>query len=110
MLLSCWPIARSQGGLIAVSTITERNQSIDMLSRMSALPLRDACGEIPVYYDPVYSCRIHLAELSSRRLSPEYEDPAAELGKLLCYARVFAGDAEAEGECRQAEVRLSMPQ
>ena len=95
LLLSCWPVTRSVGRVNVLSIVTSRNHSIDILNRMGARPLSDLHGALPPYYDPLYRCEIHLANLANWRLHSDFEEAAQELQELLYDAPVFvrAGNA-----------------
>jgi hypothetical protein len=81
--LSAWPICRSQGRVRAISTVTERNQSIGILMRIAAAPLRDENGELPSWNDEKYQCGMHLSVFTTWDLHSEFEADARELADIL---------------------------
>ncbi len=83
VLLSSWPIARSQGKVHTLSMVTARNHSHHILTRMGAQALRDAQGELPPWDDAFYGCRMHLSDIASWRLNEAFEPAAGELASLL---------------------------
>jgi hypothetical protein len=89
VLLSCWPIARSQGRVHTLATVATRNRSHEMLTHLGARPLRDSSGELPGWEDRVYGCRMHLSELRSWSLNPEFEATAVWLEEVLRKAPTF---------------------
>lgn len=83
VVLSSWPIARSQGRVHTLATVTSRNHSHEILTRMGALGLHDFEGELPSWNDPVYGCTMHLSDMASWRLNKEFEPAAGQLAAYL---------------------------
>jgi hypothetical protein len=89
--ISAWPICRSQGRVRAVSIVTERNQSLGILTRIAAAPLADEEGELPSWQDERYLCQMHLSAFTTWELHGEFENDALELAELLHAAPLFVG-------------------
>lgn len=94
--LSAWPVCRSIGRVRAISTVTERNQSIAILSRIAAAPLQDEAGAIPSWLDAEYGCRMHLSAFNTWDLSDEFEDDVHCLSTILYSAPVYAPHSPTE--------------
>jgi len=89
VVLSAWPLCRSLGRVRALSTVTSRNRSIEILTRMAAVPLGDELGQLAPWFDDRYRCEMHLSVLTSFHLNEEFETDARELAQVLYGSPVF---------------------
>lgn len=87
--LSPWPLCRSVGRVRALSTVTSRNHSIGILTRIAAVPLGDEQGQVPSWFDERYGCDMYLSAFTTWDLHDEFEDDARRLAELLYAAPVF---------------------
>jgi hypothetical protein len=96
VVLSAWPLCRSIGRVRALSTVTARNQSIRILTRMAAVPLHDEQGEeLSPWFDDRYRCEMYLSVLTSFCLNEEFEADARDLAELLHASPVFVNGGAA---------------
>ena len=67
------------GGVLGLSTATERNSSASILRRLGGRPLEADGDTLPAYFDPAYKCNMEMIRFDSRHPNLRYKSAIDEL-------------------------------
>lgn len=105
-VLATYAWSRLIGGVIGISTATERNGSASILQRLGARPLEYNGETLPGYFDPHYDCRMHVLGFDSRKPNPRYENAIRQLQQMLSGILVVSPERPAARRFRPEVVTI----
>jgi hypothetical protein len=82
------------GGAVCISTATRRHCSSSILRRIGGRSLEHDGAELPVYYDPQYSCDMEVLKFYSWSPNPRYSIWIEEMKSELSQISVLASHSE----------------
>jgi hypothetical protein len=91
LVLAIYALTELLGGVVGLSTVTQRHCSASILRRIGGRPLESAGLQLPPYYDPVYDCQMEVMRFYSWDPNPRYrvwvDELKAELGETCVLTR-----------------------
>ncbi|HEY1758876.1 MAG TPA: hypothetical protein VGG72_26115 [Bryobacteraceae bacterium] len=91
LVLAIYALTELLGGVVGLSTVTQRHCSASILRRIGGRPLESAGLQLPPYYDPVYDCQMEVMRFYSWDPNPRYriwvDEIKAELGETCVLTR-----------------------
>jgi hypothetical protein len=96
MALASYSLVRLLGGGVAISTVTRRNGSASILSRLGGRSLEYEQSKVPAYYDPRYDCEMEVLKFYSWAPNPRYEVWVEELKQEIRSTSVLTAVTSSE--------------
>jgi hypothetical protein len=91
LVLAIYALTELLGGVVGLSTVTQRHCSASILRRIGGRPLESDGLQLPPYYDPMYDCQMEVMRFYSWDPNPRYrvwvDEIKAELGETCVLTR-----------------------
>jgi predicted GNAT family N-acyltransferase len=91
LVLAIYALTELLGGVVGLSTVTQRHCSASILRRIGGRPLESDGLQLPSYYDPKYDCQMEVMRFYSWDPNPRYrvwvDEIKAELAETCVLTR-----------------------